>query len=90
MVREDNLDQRDRHSLQRLLEDYKKLSENTFWHEFLEYVRKESVDALRQCAVESFPNDKIRHWQGKFKALEQVYKTFPDNLLDEINREIDK
>ena len=83
-------DKRGRVALQKLLEDYNLLGHNEFWHKFLEYVREEAEDALRQCAVESYTEQKIRYFQGKFKALEQVYKTFPDNLLREIRLEIDK
>jgi len=72
-----------------LLEDYGKLVENEFWHRFLMFIKEMSEDAMRQCATESYNDQKIRYWQGAFKALEPVYREYPERLYEQIKDEIE-
>lgn len=83
-------DARGRIALQRQLEDFNKLAENEFWHKFLRYIEEEAQDMLRQLASESYTEQKLRYWQGAYKALSLVYKEYPDRILKEIRQEIDK
>ena len=84
------MDNRDRVVLSRQLEDYTKLDDNEFWHAFLKYVEDEAQTTLRQLAKEEYEDRKFRYWQGAYKALMLVHEVYPDRLLDEIRREIDK
>ena len=83
-------DARGRVALQKLLEDYNKLAENEFWHAFLQYIENEANDTLRQLATESYTEQKLRYWQGAYKALSLVHKEYPDRILKKIRQEIDK
>jgi len=56
----------------------------------LKFVEGRAKDALRQLAVESYEESKLRYYQGAFKALELVYKEYPSRLLKNIREEIDK
>jgi hypothetical protein len=80
---------RSRVQLQRLLEDYTKIVDNEFWVGFLDSVDGESKHALRQLATESYTHEKLRYWQGFFKALNLVAHEYPARFLDEIKRELD-
>ena len=83
-------DSRDRVRLQQLLDDYTELVKNEFFSEFLRFIERQAMDAMRRCATETYNENKIRYWQGAYKALELTYKEFPTRLLDEIKKEIDK
>ena len=81
---------RDRVVLQQILDDYTKLVNNEFWAAFLDYVDNSAKDALRQLATESYSEQKLRYWQGAWKALMLVAHEYPARLLDEIKREIEQ
>lgn len=83
-------DQRGRLALQRQLEDYNKLAENEFWHKFLRYIKEEAYVTLKSLAKEEYTEQKLRYWQGAYKALTRVCEEYPDRILKEIRREIDK
>jgi len=53
------------------------------------FIKEMSEDAMRQCATESYNDQKIRYWQGAFKALELVYREYPERLYEQIKDEIE-
>jgi len=77
-------------SLQRVLDDFNKLGENEFWHAFLNYIADEAQEKLKECGKEEYTDMKLRYWQGAHRALKKVHEEYPDRLLKEIRREIDK
>jgi len=81
-------DKRGRVALQRIIEDYKKLAENEFWHEFLAWVREEAQSSLEELAKESYLEQKLHFFQGKHKALKFVADQEKDGLTDRILKEI--
>ena len=60
----------------------------------MEFIREQAQDAMRQCAIESFDEPKIRYFQGAFKALERAGSLDKDGFLDRylswVRKEIDK
>jgi len=82
--------QRDRLALKQLLEDFSKLESNLAWHQFLKYVATEAQQAMRELAKETYTEQKLRYWQGFYRALKLVVEEYPDRFFKEIQKEIEK
>ena len=80
----------DRAVRQRQLSDYTKILDNEFWHGFLRYVSGEAQYTLRQLASEAYTEQKLRYWQGAYKALTLVFTEYPDRFLTQIRQELDE
>jgi len=55
----------------------------------LKYVATEAQRKLEELAVEAYTEQKLRYWQGAYRALKLVYEEYPDRLLKEIRQAID-
>ena len=77
-------------ALQRLLDDWKKLADNEFFAYFLEYINKRARETLVELSKESYLEQKLRYYQGVYKALSLVANEYPARIIKEITQEIDK
>ena len=56
----------------------------------MDYVKEESQATLRNLAKEEYAETKLRYWQGAYRALTLVHESYPERLVKELRREIDK
>ena len=45
---------------------------------------------LESCGKEEYGFDKIRYWQGAYRALKKVYEDYPQDVYKEIEGELKK
>jgi hypothetical protein len=81
---------RGRLALQRLLDDFRRLEDNEFWHTLWEWVENERVNLMERLARgETLPEDKLRYWQGGYAWIE-LFKDYPRRILEDTTQKIDE
>ena len=78
-----------RGDVQTLLADYKKLSDNKFWHYFLDELDKERIRiAIDNAAVEGLTFERTKFNQGKYSGF-LLAKGMPDDLAANLKEELE-
>jgi len=77
-------------SHRRLIADWKKLSENSFWHYFLSKIESNRLDNLEHLGSGiGLLESELRNSQGINKGFKLI-KSLPDRLIKEIQEELNK
>lgn len=73
-----------------LVADWKKLSENSFWHYFMNKIESNRLDNLEHLGSGlSLTESELRNSQGKNKGFKEV-QSLPDRLIKAIQEELNK
>jgi len=70
------------------LDDWDKITENKFFDAFLSHLRNESMNALKRCGQDSYPEQKIRYYQGVYDALRRAGSREEDGMITRFLKEI--